>query len=216
MESSRQRILNLLQARGQATVDGLAAAMVLAPATIRRHLDILQRDNLVAFTQVKKKTGRPEHAYFLTETGQETLPKRYSRLLERLVEGLSAMSSQDVKNKSGVDVLKLLIERTGVQAAPGMSHDSSLPLTQRVEQAMDVLRDEQFHPEFAEVPGGVRVVFHNCPFRSVALKNSSVCDFDYALLSTLLGPDIVKELSLADGSHSCCYLVRESPQQVAN
>ncbi len=37
---------------GSVTVDELAKDIGLAPATIRRHLDILQRDQLAAFEQV--------------------------------------------------------------------------------------------------------------------------------------------------------------------
>ena len=91
MEGSRLRILRLLQRQEHASVEQLSKEMELASATVRRHLDILQRDQLVSFTQVKKKTGRPEHTYYLTETGQETLPKNYSSLLSRLLEEIRSL-----------------------------------------------------------------------------------------------------------------------------
>ena len=71
MEGPRLRILQLLQKNTNDTVGGLAQAIGLAVATIRRHLDILRRDPLVAFEEVRKKTGRPEYSFFLTEDGQE-------------------------------------------------------------------------------------------------------------------------------------------------
>ena len=46
MEGTRLRILEHLQQENQ-TVGGLATIMGLAPATVRRHLDILQRDHLI-------------------------------------------------------------------------------------------------------------------------------------------------------------------------
>jgi len=49
MEGTRHRILQQLQKKTNDSVGGLAGSMGLAPATIRRHLDILQRDRLVAF-----------------------------------------------------------------------------------------------------------------------------------------------------------------------
>ena len=74
MEGTRLLILQLLQKNNSDTVEGLAKAIGLAPATIRRHLDILQRDRFVAFEEIRKKTGRPEYSFFLTHDGPETLP----------------------------------------------------------------------------------------------------------------------------------------------
>ena len=52
MEGTRFKILQLLQSNGNQTVDALATNIGLAPATIRRHLDILQRDRFVDFREV--------------------------------------------------------------------------------------------------------------------------------------------------------------------
>ena len=54
MEGTRLRILQLLQRNSCDTVDGLAKSIGLAPATIRRHLDILQCDRFVSFEEVRK------------------------------------------------------------------------------------------------------------------------------------------------------------------
>ena len=47
----------------------MAQAMGLASATVRRHLDILQRDHLVSWTEARRQTGRPHYVFFLTENG---------------------------------------------------------------------------------------------------------------------------------------------------
>ena len=54
MEGTRLGILTLLQ-RQSATVDQLRTELGLAAATVRRHLDILQRDRLVTFQAVRRK-----------------------------------------------------------------------------------------------------------------------------------------------------------------
>ena len=70
MEGTRLGILTLLQHQ-TATVDQLSTKLGLASPTVRRHLDILQRDRFVTFQAVRRKQGRPEHAYSLTEEGHE-------------------------------------------------------------------------------------------------------------------------------------------------
>ena len=111
MEGTRLRILQLLQKNGNDTVDGLAQAVGLAPATIRRHLDILQRDRLVAFQEVRKKTGRPEYSFYLTEGGQEALPKDYDLLLSMMIQELAGLNVGETDGKDGNSILALVFQR---------------------------------------------------------------------------------------------------------
>ena len=95
MEDVRWQILQLLQSGTAETVEQLLRALGLAPATVRRHLDILQRDGLVTYRLVRKKAGRPEYSYYLTEAGQESLPKDYHRLLGLLVQEMDSVAPPD-------------------------------------------------------------------------------------------------------------------------
>lgn len=207
MEGSRVRILNLLLQRKQATVEQLSQEMGLASATVRRHLDILQRDNLVAYSQVKKKTGRPEHTYFLTEAGQETLPKGYSVLLTRLVQKLSGLSAKDISSHSGDQVLRLLFQDMAKEASASYGINGSDPLERRVERVVAVLEGEQFLPHLEESSNGWRLRLHNCPFRSVAMENSSVCEYDHAMLTAMLGAKVERDTCIRAGDQGCCYVI---------
>ena len=48
MQSTRERILNILKERGQATVDDLSQELGLTAVTVRHHLDILRGEGLIA------------------------------------------------------------------------------------------------------------------------------------------------------------------------
>ena len=45
----------------------------------------------------------------------------------------------------------------------------------------------------------------NCPFRSVALQNKSVCTFDLNLISTMLDLNVEREQCIHDGDTGCTY-----------
>ncbi len=207
MESSRVRILNLLLQRKQATVEQLSREMGLASATIRRHLDILQRDNLVAYQQIKKRTGRPEHTYHLTEAGQEYLPKGYNVLLARLVHKLSSLRQDELAGHTGDELVRTIFRDLAGEVTGPADGIADAPLAQRVKRAMLVLEGEQFLPSLEEGPDGVRLHLNNCPFRSVAIGHPAVCEYDQSILKTLLGDKIVKETSIRSGDQGCCYLV---------
>ena len=206
MEGSRIRILKLLQRQEHASVEHLSKEMDLASATVRRHLDILQRDQLVSFAQVKKKTGRPEHTYYLTEAGQETLPKDYSSLLSRLLQEMSSLSNEEVSSLSGDGVVELAFQRMAEHTVEKATVGPSNSLHDRIARATEVLEAEKFEPSIEESNGSVRIRLHNCPFRAVALKTATVCTYDRLVLSSILGNDVKLEQCMRDGGEACCYV----------
>lgn len=214
MEGTRLLILQLLQKNGRETVDGLASAIGLAPATIRRHLDILQRDRLVGFEEVRKKTGRPEYSFYLTEAGQEALPKDYDRLLNMLVGELATLTAEDTRERNGSQILELVFQRLSDQVWGGYeSQVEGKSLAHRLNVLLGILREEDFFPE-VEVEGDTLVIkLMNCPFRSVAMQNSSVCSFDSNLIAAMLNVDTLRGECIHKGGSCCIYRAQVSPTQ---
>ena len=206
MEGSRLRILQLLQRNNHDTVEGLAKTIGLAPATIRRHLDILQRDRLVAFEEVRKRTGRPEYSFYLTESGQEALPKDYDQLLSMVVQQLSQLTAEDTRARNGEEILELVFQRSSDRVAQTYEDElAGKDLAHRLKTLMHHLGQEDFFPETDVVDGTLRIKLLNCPFRSVALQNKAVCTFDLNLISSMLDLEIEREECIHDGDTGCTY-----------
>ena len=206
MEGTRLRILQLLQRNSNDTVDGLATEIGLAPATIRRHLDILQRDRFVAFDEVRKKTGRPEYSFYLTEDGHEALPKGYDLLLNMLIEELAALLAEDTSGRAGSEILELVFHRLSDKV--WQKYESTVSgedLEFRLSTLMGLLSKEDFFPEVELVDDTLRIKLLNCPFRSVALRNDAVCSFDSNLIASMLEIQPVREACIHDGDSCCVY-----------
>ena len=203
MEGTRLSILTLLQ-RQSSTVDQLSTELGLAAATVRRHLDILQRDRLVTFQTVRRKQGRPKHVFSLTEEGQELMPKRYHLLLQRMLQSLghaeNSVSSNGTSpaNALMADIAHLMVEeyRSRLQ---NQSQDDPIRLLRLI------LEEEQFAPEVETYTDGVRVTLGNCPYRGVANENSAVCALDHELISQVLGTPITNTARINLGNHHCTY-----------
>ena len=205
MEGTRLQILQLLQ-REKQTVGGLANVMDLAPATIRRHLDILQRDHLVDFREVRKKTGRPEYSFGLTEQGQESLPKSYDLMLKMMVDEMGEMTQEDMSGMDGQKVLELVFQRLSTKVTQRFSGDmTSQSLNERVFNLLGALDQEHFQPEAVNVGGKFQIKLQNCPFRSVALTNKAVCDFDANMISTAMGVKMTQVSCISDNQQTCIY-----------
>ena len=206
MEGSRLRILQILQKDRDSTVNGLARDIGLASATVRRHLDILQRDGLVAFTTVHKRTGRPEYSFHLTEEGQEALPKGYKRLLGLLIGELALLTPEDTKAHVGDQLLEFVFKRLSEQTCREIAVEmDGENLEHRLQALLRLLHKENFSPEAEVVDATLSIRLHNCPFRSVALQDSSVCSFDSNLISTVLGVDVERSECIQSGHNSCMY-----------
>lgn len=63
----RRQILTALKKQGSLSVDDLSRCLGITPMGIRQHLAVLERDNLVMISSVRRGMGRPSYLYRLTE-----------------------------------------------------------------------------------------------------------------------------------------------------
>lgn len=206
MEGTRLRILMTIQRSGQATVEGLAHSLDLAPATIRRHMDILQRDHLITYKEVKKPTGRPEYSFSLTEAGHEVLPKDYQHLLGALCKEMASLEKEELQGRSGKELMALLLCRIAQRIADSVPVSAGDNLDQRAAALASVLEEGHLMPQVEQEEGGIRIKVFNCPFRSVALEHGSLCIFHSHLISSVLGVQASLEECIARGDPSCSHM----------
>src|SRR5512140_657216 len=88
VQRTRREILNILKRKGRATLDELAQGVGLVPVTVRAHLNVLERDDLVKYEEVRGKVGRPYYVYSLTEEADALFPKTYHTLANRVLDSL--------------------------------------------------------------------------------------------------------------------------------
>src|SRR5438105_3059414 len=104
IDGTREEILAILRRRERMGVEDLAQELGLAGATVRRHLDVLQRDNYVTVAQVRGHTGRPRHLFSLTEAGADLFPHHYVRLTQRLLGEIVALGTDETAGRSGGEI----------------------------------------------------------------------------------------------------------------
>lgn len=183
-------------------MSGLAEELGLAPATIRRHLDILQRDGMVTFTEIRHGTGRPEFSFSLTERGHETLPKHYSAMLGQLISKLVSLESDSFAGRSGRQVLHDMLEDMARDSVAGNGDVGA-----GIPRLIEILQEQDFSPEVAHDQGKVTLSLVTCPFRAVAMQNPELCSYDTAVMSAVAGVPVVRTACLPDGDSVCRYLI---------
>jgi predicted ArsR family transcriptional regulator len=208
MQSTRSRIIDLLHNLGEATVEDLTQHLVMAPSTVRRHLDVLQRDGQVAMRHVRRAAGRPHFVFTLTTAGHDALPHHHMRVTTGVIEELLALKPRDTKDKTGYELAYLVFDRmTGrlVKACKPSVTAEALP--ERLQQAVEALGSEGLEFHVSEHAGGYIVQGRGCPCRRIAGTPVEPCAHDQRLLSQLTGAHVD---AIADPERPgvAAYLVR--------
>ncbi|HSR47525.1 MAG TPA: ArsR family transcriptional regulator [Anaerolineales bacterium] len=188
---SRQRIVEVLKRRGEASVADLSQALGLTPVTIRHHLDGLLEAQVVSEPSPRKKPGpgRPEMVYSLTHRAEEFTPRNYGELCLCLLEALA---------DTPVDAHWVLTTAGDYLPARAV-HLSKTP---KMDDSLAFLEARGYFPslEPGERPA---IILANCPYLEVARAYPHVCEFDRALIGRLVGAPVVAEASIARDDPTC-------------
>ncbi len=199
MQETRQRILELIKMRGEATVGELTRELGLTAVTIRHHLDVLQRQGLIGPPQIRRRPGpgRPQHIYRLASEAESLFPKRYDRLMEAIVEELESRLSPEEMDA----FIHGIVERMArhVQAAESPS------VAARLGVALEFLNGMGYLASVDEEEKGFRLTVANCPYERVARTYSLPCKVDAQLLHRLTGVEPERIQQIAAGENRCVF-----------
>ena len=210
METTRQTILGILRRR-KATVNDLTAQLGLAPATVRRHLDILARDGHVDVAQVRRRTGRPHYLFSISEAGEDQFPKHYVRITNRLIDEIVALEANETADCNGPELAEMVFQKMAQRLAQRIApriHGSSL--SERMRATTEALAEEGIVFDVEESDDGYLLLGHGCPCPRVADGKGQMCAHDQRLLSTLLDADVTYVEPGSVGLEGyCAYRVKE-------
>ena len=210
METTRQTILGILRRR-KATVSDLTKELGLAPATVRRHLDILARDGHVDVAQVRRQTGRPHYLFSISEAGEDLFPKHYVRITNRLIDEIVALESKETADCNGPELAEMVFQKMAQRLAQRIApHIHGSSLSERMQATTEALAEEGIVFDVEEADGEYLLLGHGCPCPRVAEGSGQMCAHDQRLLATLLGAEVTYVEPGSVGLEGyCAYRVTE-------
>jgi len=209
LQTTKEQILAFLKRNGSSTVDDLATALGLAGMTVRQHLMMLERDDLVVSQKVRRPTGRPHYVYALTPQGHDIFRKRYDRLVQMLLGELARMEGAELLQTTGEErvlwVVRRLADRLAEEHAPSVKGKD---LEERVAIAASILQQEGGFAEWSKVEGGYEIRDYNCLYRGL-LQSHYACAWHLRFLTKLLNCEVSHQVDPNCGANCCRYLVYE-------
>ena len=211
MTSTKGEILALLKRNGGHSVSELAAALKLAPITVRQHLTHLQRDGLVVAEQGPQGSGRPHYIFRLTAKAHAAaFPRRSDRLVELLLREIGFLDGRELEGLTPEQktslILQRLAERLADEFAPLLQ---GWPLQERIVFVTEVMHADGGFAEWEQTALGYELRDFNCLFHRLLEGDGEreVCEWHRSFLSRMLGTD-VRVVPCSDSSTQCCrYLI---------
>jgi predicted ArsR family transcriptional regulator len=203
MQSTRQRILEILKEKNEATVEQLSKDLELTPVTIRHHLDILRGEGLVDAPRVLRRPGpgRPQYSYALTEAAGDYFPKNYHSLARLLFDEIRAKLTPAELER----MMQGLAERFA-KTAPSTKHKRRPQ--EIMNTAVRFLNDQGYVARWEKTPDGEYLLHTcNCPYERVAQAHSEVCTMDASLVDQVIGLASRRLSHMASGDDSCSYVI---------
>lgn len=203
MQTVRKRILEILKQKRQATVADLARQLGMAPVSVRYHLDILQGDNLIEVSKVRREgnVGRPRQVYSLTGEAGDFFPDNCAQLTVGLV--------RQMKKVLPPEQVELAFAAIAEEIASELEISDDEPLSDRLERVTHFLSERSYFArwEQQEQNGEFLLHAHHCPYADISPDHPELCQMDLTLISRLVGQPCERGETIADSGRCCTFRI---------
>ena len=200
---ARQReLLALLQKhKNGLTIDDCVRQLEITRSAVNQHFLALERDGLVGKATLQKTRGRPGWLYQITPEGINRLPKQYS--------WFSALLLDSLKEKFGKTKFENHFRKIARSLAPQLRPRLKGKSPKKQVHEMATILQELGYQARTE-PGAEKkdlpmIVATNCVYHDLAVKHPEVCQFDLALMETLLDRTVDHQDCMVRGGNECRF-----------
>lgn len=208
--STRNRVARSILDHGPSTVTELAGRLGLTPAAVRRHLDALVTDDVVAAREQRvygaRTRGRPAKVFALTDCGRDAFDQSYDQLAADALRWIARRSGDD-------EVMAFARDRLDTQAeAYREAIDAAAPES-RAEALAKALTADGYAATARSAPVGEQLCQHHCPVAHVAEQFPQLCEAETEVFSRLLGTHVQRLATIAHGDGVCTTFIPKNAHQ---
>ncbi|MCL7420899.1 MAG: HTH domain-containing protein [Methylobacter sp.] len=203
--SSRQdQILKLLlNARRGMSLDEIASALNISRNAVNQHVVSLESSDLIKKDTFKITGGRPSRNYVLTEKGINRFPKQYAWFCNLMLAELKA--------EMGEEAFGRYMARLGAKFAQTlMAQFNDKEPGDRITALVETMQALGYHATEEQNAPTPSIRAFNCVYHDLAQQFPELCEFDRALMSTLLNRPIEQTECMARNDCSCKFLIKNN------
>jgi predicted ArsR family transcriptional regulator len=202
---TRQRVARSILENGPSTAAALAERLGLTPAAVRRHLDHLLGEGLIAVRQPKaygaRGRGRPAKVFGLTGAGRDAFDQAYDDLAVGALRFLAQQGGEEAVTAFARSRVRELEDRYRplVDAAAAADRPGAL--------AGALTGDGYAATAHTARAGGAQICQHHCPVAHVAEQFPQLCEAETEVFARLLGTHVQRLATIAHGDGVCTTFV---------
>jgi len=206
-QSTRERVARSILENGPSSAHVLSERLGFTPAGIRRHLETLLANGLLAareprISHTSRGRGRPAKVFVLTDKGREHFEHSYDDLavsaLRYLaatggvaaIKGFAQMRAAEIEKRHAPLLAKVSASRRLATLASGLSEDGFAASIQ-----------------LAPVVAGHELCQHHCPVAHVAAEFPQICEAETEAFGRLLGTHVQRLATIAHGDGVCTTFI---------
>jgi len=193
----------LLESRNGLSVDELAKALDISRTGVQQHFVVLERDGYIRKSTLNKTAGRPVTIYVITDKGNNYFPKQYAWFSELILS--------DLQQEIGPERFKAYMQKLGGKLADKLRGKfEGKNLNERVDELAIVMTDLGFQVkvDMESETESPNMEAYNCIYHDLAQKHHEICEFDLALMSSLLDKEVEQLSCMAKGDCNCSFRVK--------
>ncbi|MFI5618316.1 helix-turn-helix transcriptional regulator [Streptomyces sp. NPDC051567] len=213
--STRDRVARSILDHGPSTVADLAQRLGLTQAAVRRHLDALVADDVIAAREQRvygaRTRGRPAKVFALTACGRDAFDQSYDLLAAEALRWIAHSAGGGKQGEAAVAAFA----RARLEAQAETYRDSveAAAPEERTEALAKALTRDGYAATAKSAPGphsGEQLCQHHCPVAHVAEQFPQLCEAETEVFSRLLGTHVQRLATIAHGDGVCTTFIPRS------
>jgi len=202
--STRDQILHMLKVKGSLSVSEMASELGITVMAVRRHVNALERKNLIRSTLVRQAMGRPANIYSLSLEADERFPRNYPYFTLDVL--------RDLKEMDGLEKVEMLFRRRENRLEEAYRPYIQGDLERRVARLAELQDEKGYMVQWEKNPetGHYVLMEFNCPISQVAREFNQACNCELSLFRRVLKADVEQTSCMAKGGDKCEFRIKES------
>jgi DeoR family transcriptional regulator, suf operon transcriptional repressor len=186
------------------TIDEIINSVGISRAGVMQHFLALENQGYIQKKSLNKTSGRPVTNYGITRKGINYFPKQYAWFSELMLGNL--------QDELGPERFNAYMHKLGVTVADGLKgRFIGKSIEKRIDELTAVMTElgYEVNTQYSGTSKHFKIRAHNCVYHDLAQKHNEICQFDLALMSTLLNQEVELLTCMAKGDCACNFRVKK-------
>jgi|YelNatPaOPRAMG01_1025707.scaffolds.fasta_scaffold26083_2 DeoR family suf operon transcriptional repressor len=201
---TESRIIMALKESNGLSLGAISERLGISKMAVLKHLQSLERREIVERRIVKKNIGRPYYTFHLLQSSSSALGSSSEMLLYSLLDFLVERGSEEI-------VINFLRERYKKVEA---YYEESLRFKsgrERVEELAKLRYLENYFPELKNIGRDrFELLEYNCPIYAISRKFGEACSLEQKLFENVLKMEVNTTHTQVNGHGTCRFLISKS------